>query len=262
MMKLRVSDITTVLLCHSIDVLLRLSLIHFTFADEICKGVPDSTCRCKTESGHVLDLSPLVNTTAYPLFYNVTATSDHALYSYKPCGPMTVPVGDMNSPCHNVAVCQVSHDGIVNIGNFDPVHFMYETETKSLYIQYTAGNKTTKVYLVCSTVEKSLTVKGETATNSTIYDMTLHTKYACLSKDGSPKIGLSVGSILLILFFVGVLIYMVGGIVLLRCVRGARGFEQIPNYDFWLDFPVLVKDGVMFVTRGCKAESDRTYDQI
>jgi len=67
MMKLRVSDITTVLLCHSIDVLLRLSLIHFTFADEICKGVPDSTCRCKTESGHVLDLSPLVNTTAYPL---------------------------------------------------------------------------------------------------------------------------------------------------------------------------------------------------
>ena len=35
----------------------------------------------------------------------------------------------------------MSHDGIVNIGNFDPVHFMYETETKSLYIQYTAGNK-------------------------------------------------------------------------------------------------------------------------
>ena len=36
-------------------------------------------------------------------------------------------------------------------------------------------------------------------------------------------------------------VYFVGGILLLRYWRGARGVEQIPNYQFWKSLPGLVK---------------------
>ncbi len=42
-------------------------------------------------------------------------------------------------------------------------------------------------------------------------------------------------------FFVLVLIYLVGGILFLRFARGARGSEQIPNYEFWREFPNYVR---------------------
>ena len=37
------------------------------------------------------------------------------------------------------------------------------------------------------------------------------------------------------------IVYFVGGILLLRYWRGARGVEQIPNYEFWKALPGLVK---------------------
>jgi len=37
------------------------------------------------------------------------------------------------------------------------------------------------------------------------------------------------------------IVYFVGGILVLRYWRGARGVEQIPNYEFWISLPGLVK---------------------
>ena len=42
-------------------------------------------------------------------------------------------------------------------------------------------------------------------------------------------------------FFVCVFVYLVVGFLILRFGRGARGWEQIPNYEFWLELPGLVK---------------------
>jgi len=36
-------------------------------------------------------------------------------------------------------------------------------------------------------------------------------------------------------------VYFVGGILLLRYWRGARGVEQIPNLEFWKSLPLLIK---------------------
>jgi len=38
-----------------------------------------------------------------------------------------------------------------------------------------------------------------------------------------------------------VIVYLVGGVLLMHYWRGARGVEQIPNYEFWIAFPGLVK---------------------
>jgi hypothetical protein len=45
-------------------------------------------------------------------------------------------------------------------------------------------------------------------------------------------------------FFVFTILYFVGGAVALRLLRGAEGREMIPNYDFWVDLPNLVRVSV------------------
>lgn len=42
-------------------------------------------------------------------------------------------------------------------------------------------------------------------------------------------------------FFVLLALYIVGGIVFLYYVRGARGKEVIPNYEFWMELPLLIR---------------------
>ena len=55
------------------------------------------------------------------------------------------------------------------------------------------------------------------------------------------EIGLSTGSLLVILFFVSVGVYFIGGIIVLKALRGATGWEMVPNHEFWCKLPSLVK---------------------
>lgn len=73
-----------------------------------------------------------------------------------------------------------------------------------------------------------------------------------------PK-GLSVGSILLIIFFVFTGIYFIGGIIALKSLRGATGWEMIPNYTFWQEVSSLVKDGIAYTFNCCRIHS---YESI
>ncbi|GJQ72439.1 hypothetical protein Trydic_g3515 [Trypoxylus dichotomus] len=77
--------------------------------------------------------------------------------------------------------------------------------------------------------------------------------------------GLSTGSVLIVLLFIGCVLYFVGGALVLHCIRGARGKEMIPNIDFWQNLPSLVKDGLIFVLNGCRPTAVTTadsYDRI
>uniref|UniRef100_A0A2R5LIH7 Putative secreted protein n=1 Tax=Ornithodoros turicata TaxID=34597 RepID=A0A2R5LIH7_9ACAR len=77
--------------------------------------------------------------------------------------------------------------------------------------------------------------------------------------------GLSAGSVLLILFFVLLLIYLVIGIVYNHS-HGARGWEMIPNYQFWTELPLLIVEGCVFFVKIVTCQQTRsangTYDNI
>lgn len=75
-------------------------------------------------------------------------------------------------------------------------------------------------------------------------------------------IGLSVGSILLIVFFSLAAVYLIGGILYNRFVRGAKGVDQIPNYRFWEDCGNLQADGCDLVCRSRKSREPKTYKGI
>lgn len=72
--------------------------------------------------------------------------------------------------------------------------------------------------------------------------------YGCVKE---PERGLSTGSVLVILFFVCFGVYFIGGIIVLKTLRGATGWEMVPNHDFWCKLPSLVRvsNAIMLLAR-------------
>ncbi|CAD5111824.1 DgyrCDS1094 [Dimorphilus gyrociliatus] len=66
----------------------------------------------------------------------------------------------------------------------------------------------------------------------------------------------SVGLILvLILFSLGIL-YILCGVLYRRCIAGAKGWDQMPNYEFWTDFGNLQADGCNLICRRKQPQSN------
>lgn len=65
--------------------------------------------------------------------------------------------------------------------------------------------------------------------------------------------------VLFILFF----IYLVLGMLYQYFLVGARGFEMLPNYDFWCRVWISIKLGVMYIKNGCRViPTEDSYDAI
>lgn len=79
--------------------------------------------------------------------------------------------------------------------------------------------------------------------------------------ENAPSSGsfLSIGSIILIVFFCVACVYLVAGGLYQRFILGAKGIEQIPNYEFWKDFGNLQADGCDFVCRSTDARRSSPY---
>ncbi|KAF6735148.1 Cation-dependent mannose-6-phosphate receptor [Oryzias melastigma] len=70
---------------------------------------------------------------------------------------------------------------------------------------------------------------------------------------------LSPGSIILIIAFVLLALYLVGGFLYQRLIVGAKGMEQFPNYAFWVEVGNLTADGCDFVCRSQNREQAPAY---
>lgn len=58
---------------------------------------------------------------------------------------------------------------------------------------------------------------------------------------------LSAGSVMLIIIFVGIAVYLIAGISINAFAREKRGIEMVPNLEFWKGMPGLIKDGFNFM---------------
>ena len=88
---------------------------------------------------------------------------------------------------------------------------------------------------------------GENSNQICAYYLTIPTKYACVSPSANESNALSTGSVLLILLFVFVCAYCIGGYIF-NGMRNPDGdwkdFEyNCPNYSFWKVLPLLVGAG-------------------
>ncbi|CAH1774555.1 unnamed protein product [Owenia fusiformis] len=85
---------------------------------------------------------------------------------------------------------------------------------------------------------------------------------AVCTKSPFVTFGLSAGSIFCIICFTLLGVYLIGGFLYQRFVIGAKGFEQIPNYEFWQDFGNLQSDGCNLICRSGSRQSARSYKGI
>eukprot|EP01080_Neovahlkampfia_damariscottae_P001444 gene1444-12063_t len=58
---------------------------------------------------------------------------------------------------------------------------------------------------------------------------------------------ISVGSILILLVIIGIILYLIIGVIFKKIKYGSKGLDLIPNIAFWKDVPFLIGDGIMFL---------------
>ncbi|KRT82447.1 hypothetical protein AMK59_3546 [Oryctes borbonicus] len=122
-------------------------------------------------------------------------------------------------------------------------------------------SKTSTITLVCTSGYNRTVFADVADSNDSFY---FFSPFACIVNHHMTG-GLSTGSVLIVLLFIGCVFYFVGGAIVLHCIRGARGKEMIPNIDFWQNLPSLIKDGLIFTLNGCRPTAVATadsYDRI
>jgi len=206
-----------------------------------CKNcVTDDRCKCTfDDNSGMIDLWSTARRDGYPLFTD-QPSQDGYMYSYNPC------VGFAEGTCSSVSVCQFDSQfiGYYDIGTEESAAFSYDG--LNVIAEYTSADGTRKTYvtLVCdpSATTPTIDVQGEKDTMH--YFMTMTSSAACPFGGSSGVI--SAGSILLIVFFSLLIVYLVAGIAFNKIKTGATGKELIPNREKWTSLPSLVKDGCSF----------------
>ncbi|XP_064613849.1 uncharacterized protein LOC135477612 isoform X1 [Liolophura sinensis] len=219
-----------------------------------------SACSCKNSQG-TIDLSPLDSGGGDPKFKDIQSSDAGGnSFSWNPCTPFS----EGDGTCTNVAACQVqpgSPPSYFSTGTQDSATFATDPSSGVLTLQYSATTDVTRTTYVTLTCDQSqdpgqVTATGEDPTIQAEYNMEYTGKYACPTSNppsptpsGGGGGGLSVGSILCIVFFALIIVYVAIGIVVQIFVRKASGKEIIPNVGFWSRLPGLVRDGTLFVVR-------------
>nr|KAI8756284.1 cation-dependent mannose-6-phosphate receptor isoform X1 [Biomphalaria glabrata] len=223
-------------------------------AVEVCVKV--GPCSCTYADKHI-DLSPLVQNPG-PRFKDMYDQYYNNRFSYNPCIAFT------ESTCANMAVCQQNLQGqFFPCGSQESAVFVSSDVGVTLQYSYHDGalTRTSNVELVCATDDTvSLEILGENP--SLFYSFKLHSK-ACCPQDGALSAivtGISVGTVLVIIFFSALVLYLLVGVSFQKFARKASGKEVIPNYTFWSGFPGLVKEGACFVVTRGKGRSG--YDKV
>lgn len=108
---------------------------------------------------------------------------------------------------------------------------------------------------------KQPTSTTETKTISTVESTNGHST----NTPDNPS-GLSLGSILLIIFFSLMVVYIILGALYNKFARSREGKEVFPHYTFWIELPVLVKEGGAYsfhsAKKLCGRGSDGGYARI
>jgi len=225
-------------------------------------------CSCKYQDGAIVQLKYLGDYIEGYMTVKDSSGKSSDTYNFNPCKPFTVKDA---SPCENVVACQHQHLGIeylYDIGTLTPPPQFSTSQKGDVVITYsdkTGYMRTSEVTCICDqsyTGKPGLTSQGELYTK-----FKFEMRHACcckdVCKDGMTAGGggsLSGGSILLILCFVLLAVYLLIGTLFMKYKKGAIGTEIVPNKDFWTDIPHLVKDGLTFVLSPCTKRS--SYNQV
>ncbi|XP_070561994.1 cation-dependent mannose-6-phosphate receptor-like [Ptychodera flava] len=191
-------------------------------------------------------------------------------YSYKYDIGICTGVGDTDDVGVMQSDLKSSSPSLVNVGLITSTHIQEGTDW--LLLTYRDGkeyashcNKEKRkavIMLVCDPKNligsATIIAENNNKTSECYYLFEVGSSVVCETSSS----GLSVGSVICIIFFVLVAVYILGGVLYQRCVLGAKGMEQFPNITFWREFGNLVADGTDFVFRNTPKGQPKTYKGI
>ncbi|XP_050596589.1 uncharacterized protein LOC126925261 [Bombus affinis] len=211
-------------------------------------------CSCMFPNWQGYSLMPLVNSRS------INSTEQDCAFFFHPCTNKPLS-NNQTSECHKgdgASLCATCNNNTFVLGKAEETKIIIESDdSKPPIFMFHHKNYTTTIALsCCSSCETHLYVES---INNTLkeYHLLLTSTYACKTLMHSK--GLSIGSTLLIYLFVISGIYFIGGALTLKFLRGATGWEMMPNHSFWQSLPSLVKDGITFTFNCCRLDS---YERI
>ncbi|XP_071873714.1 cation-dependent mannose-6-phosphate receptor [Bombus fervidus] len=213
-----------------------------------------TSCSCMFSNWEGYSLMPLVNSRF------INSTEQNYTFFFHPCTNKLLS-DNVTSECsrgNGASLCAAFNNTTFVLGKAEETKIVFEgDDLKPPVFMFHHKNYTTKIALsCCSSCETRLYVESlNTSRNE--YHLLLTSIYACKTLMHSK--GLSIGSTLLIYLFVISGIYFIGGALTLKFLRGATGWEMMPNHSFWQSLPSLVKDGISFTFNCCRLDS---YERI
>jgi len=242
---------------------------------ETCEKIDD--CSCRKSNGKVINLREIDGGSKEAAFKNIPTVSppgsSRYIFDWNPCTKISEGDG-----CKNMLVCQKDKESTSTYPCANTVSAFIvngDGTTTIDYQQYiesgTGYKRVVKIKLMCDESKYPGATDGVSEDYQPLdstYSMTFKSKCACddgcvsNNPSGSGNTGLSTGSILLIVFFVLLFVYLIGGIVIKKYKMGVESMpEMIPNYEFWAGIPSLVKDGIVFTCTGLKSGCTSLYQK-
>ncbi|KEG15587.1 hypothetical protein DQ04_00031210 [Trypanosoma grayi] len=113
--------------------------------------------------------------------------------------------------------------------------------------------------------EDKYTVKRVGTALRSKYTAKVLTSVVCTAAKSSG--GCGSGCAFVVIFFVGLVVYILATVLWYYLRNGKRGVDLIPHREFWADFPYLLKDGALYAyskIAGCFGGGTRvaTYEEI
>ncbi|XP_076756946.1 cation-dependent mannose-6-phosphate receptor [Xylocopa sonorina] len=213
-----------------------------------------TACSCAFSNGQGYSLSPLVNHS------RLNVTSYNYTFYFHPCTNVRMFEND-SSTCSQgsgVSLCAEHNNEAFSLGTAQETSITLEADNSGPPV-LTLRHKDLKtvITLVCRNPSDTHLLVDSPVPDKKEYHLLLISPYACVTFVQAN--GLSTGSMLVIYFFVFTGIYFIGGAIALKLLRGATGWEMVPNHGFWIQLPSLVKDGIVFTFNCCRIDS---YERI
>lgn len=237
------------------SVVFALVVLTFFCGETSSKCMPHTPCSCIFPDGQGYNLTHLV--TLGPLTATINSKS---FFQFHPCANTRMNV-TKDSECDQgkgVSMCLVDGDHSISLGTVEETSMDISSELTKPSLILAHKNHTTKVDLYCCDNCTTSLVSETHTTNELNYHLILLSPFSC-KQQLRPSPGLSTGSLLVIYFFIFTGSYFAGGAIALNLLRGARGWEMVPNLKFWRDLPSLVRDGIEYTFSCCYSGS---YNRI
>jgi len=192
-----------------------------------------------------------------------TTSNDGRTYYFAPCGLVT-------TGCTAGVGCQVDGAQFIPMGATAGLSCSVSSDQATinfpgLSTTIDANLRAIDATYVCGSGDLVLAVGQNGKTDVITYPFTLTGSAGCpaMPSGGGGGSGLNGGAIFLIIYFVAIAVYLIAGIIYKAFVKGARGLEVIPNIEFWMTVPGLVKDGCIFIYRSIAAKvCKKEYDSV